>query len=495
MPIASGLDPQIENGTGLAIFPKIYRYPFRLRPDDDSLILDQAESVEQIDAITTVIRLRSDVRFHDVPPVNGRPVRAEDVVRSIQRYRDNPLVTSHTWHTSVLDIAEATDDRTVRVVTRRPYAWTLHELSGVAAGAIIPVEMLAADLTSVAIGSGPYQLDRFSPEFVRLRRSGGYVGDEPYVQAREWQIVADDAARDAAFASQAADLAPVNDHATATRLAGNSGRVQVDTTPALAYLSLGLRTDRPPFADPRAREAVDYALDRAAMIRGIAPQDGAVLGPVNQHLAGGFWSVPEPDVAAASRATEPLDARLAAARALLDASGATGARLRLQVTKEPQLLDVATLVRDNLQRVGLVVDLETLDLLTWFVNFRRADFDATLIAQPPYEWPDTPTRLYHSRGPDGAGSPFAFADAGIDALVERSSEELDRAARRALLLEAQRQMITARPMLQLLTNAAHTVAWGYVQGRRPELQGSAAAYDTGQWLDASGFAPTRPRDS
>ena len=117
--------PQIETGTGLAIFPRIYGYLLHIDPRDDTIIKDHALSVEQPDPTTYLFKLRPDLRFQDIAPVGGRNVTSEDIAASIVRYRDNPLVTSKTWHTTILDRVEAVDTSTVRVTTRRPYVYSL----------------------------------------------------------------------------------------------------------------------------------------------------------------------------------------------------------------------------------------------------------------------------------------------------------------------------------------------------------------------------------
>jgi ABC-type transport system substrate-binding protein len=127
-------------------------------------------------------------------------------------------------------------------------------------------------------------------------------------------------------------------------------------------------------------------------------------------------------------------------------------------------------------RGGVRVEVDVLPELQWFVNFRGGQFDATLISQLPYESPDSPTRFYYSKGIAGAGNMFGFADAAIDALVERSWGEAERETRRETLLEAQRLMLSARPMLQLFTSTGYTSAWGYVRDRDRTRLGSMAQY-------------------
>ena len=192
--------------------------------------------------------------------------------------------------------------------------------------------------------------------------------------------------------------------------------------------------------------------------------------------------MPASDVLAAHSGTVPIEERRASARALLEAAGAVGATFRLQVPKIPQLIDVATVVRQQLLAVGLETVLEELDLVVWFTNFRRGQFDATLISHLPYESPDIPTRFYHSAGPGGTGSMFAFAD-GTHRRADRALVGRDRprgppedAARGA---EAHALRAADDPAIH-----GHRLLDGVdlVRNRHPELIGSAAQYNYEQWI-------------
>ena len=486
LPIASGLDPQIETGTGLAIFPRLYGYLLHIDARDDTVAKDHVLSVEQPDPTTYIFRLRPDVRFTDIAPVGGRGVTADDVAASIIRYRDNPLVTSKTWHATVLEKIDAVDATTLRVTTRRPYVYTLAELGGLRAGAILPKELVqnSTDLSGFSVGSGPFRLDRVAPsERARIVRNDGYYrAPIPYLDAMEWTIFADDDARRSAFGAQRIDITPNHDSAEAGELAASSNDIESATEPSLACVSLALRADQPPFNDQRVRGAIDLAIDRDALIRDIAFGSGEVLGAVNPHLSDGYWSLPRAEVLAAHNGGVATEERRAGARALLEAAGAARASFKLQVANLPQMIDVATVVRQQLLTLGLDIVLQEIELIEWFTNFRRGQFQATVIGHLPYETPDIPTRFYHSAGPDGTGSPFGYADGTLDALIERSWGETDRPTRQRTLLEAQRLMLYARPMIQLFTSTGFSTAWKYVRNRHAELVGSAAQYNYEQWL-------------
>jgi peptide/nickel transport system substrate-binding protein len=478
--IAYGLDPHVEQGAGLAIFPKVYGYLLHIDPRDDAIVLDHAEGYEQPDATTLIVRLQPNIRFHDAASIGGaRAVTASDVVASIERFRANPLVVDKTWHATVLDRAEAVDEATLRVTLKRPYVYSLHELGAIGAGAIIPRELAdpATNIAKDAVGSGPFRADAIDVDggTARIVRNGAYFRQQANVDAMEWRVFASDEAKLTAFDRREIDVIPNRDKNEAGGLRG-SGEIDITSEPSLSYLSLGLRVDRPPFVDERVRRAIDMLLDRDELIRELAFGDGDVLGPVNPRIADGYWSLPRSEIAEARSASMTPEARAAEAMRLLAAAGAGELAFRLQVRDLPDLVDVAALVRNLLMRGGVRVEVEVLPELQWFVNFRGGQFDATLISQLPYESPDYPTRFFHSKGIAGAGNMFGFADAAIDALVERSWGEAERETRRETLLEAQRLMLSARPMLQLFTSTGYTSAWGYVRDRDRTRLGSMAQY-------------------
>lgn len=484
--LSYGLDPHLETAGGLAIFPKVYGYMLHVDPDDERLILDHASNVEQPDEKTFIVRLRDGIAFQDIAPVNGRNVAGDDVVQSIRRYREHQLVADKTWFTTVLDQIAA-NELSVLITTSRPNVYSLYQLGSINGGAIIPAEIIGDEdrLKTAGVGSGPFMiLGTGDGALIRLGRHDGYFRTPlPYLDGMDWQIFDANDAKVDAFRERKLDVSPLRNREEAEQMALASKKIAITSEPSLAYLSIGLKVDRPPFQDPRVREAIDIALDRQAMIRDITLQDGEIVGPVNQHMAQGFWSLPASEISAASWGGVPLEDRLRAARMLLAAGGADGATIRLQVAKVPELLDVASVVKEQLQRVGLTVLLETTDLLRWFLQFRTGEFEATLISHIPYETPDGPTRLYHSKGADGNGNSFGFSDPWIDALIERSWEQTDREERRGTLLQAQQMMLEARPMVHLFTSRSYSAAWSYVQNRKPELRGSLARYNYEQWLD------------
>jgi peptide/nickel transport system substrate-binding protein len=482
VPISYGLDPHLEQGGGLPVIARAYGYLFHVDSRDDSLILDHATSVEQPEPGVYVIQLGAR-RFHQSSPANGRAVTADDALLSMRRYRDHPLVTSKFWHTKMLGDHGASADGTILLRTARPYVYSLHEMGHINAGALLPREAVEsqADIRSGVSGSGPMLIAAASTAAEpQLARFDGY---EPpaLVDAMRWRVfdAVDQAA--AAFRDGAIDVWHAGDRGELA--AFDSDGINAFTEPGLSWTSVGWRVDRPPFADERVRRAIDMAIDRQALLSDASSPEGDIVGPVNGHLANGYWSLTRDEIVRARGGDLASEERTSQARALLDAAGVGGATIEMQVAETPELLDLAALVRQQLLPFRIDVTVVSLPLAAWFFNLRAGNFHATLINHSPYETPDASLRLYHSQGQEGTGNPFAFMSPAIDWLVEKSWAEDDRAQRQSTVRDAQRLMIEARPMVHLFSGTSYAVTQSYVRDSGLDLPGSLARYHYRQWLD------------
>jgi peptide/nickel transport system substrate-binding protein len=483
----TGLDPQTEAGTGLSIAARLYGYLLHVDPRDEGVLYDQAERLEQPDRTTYIFTLRPGLRLHDVEPVRGRELTAEDVVLSIERFRANPIATTKTFHTSVLDRVEIADaDRSVRVTTNRPYVYTLAYLGDIAAGAILPSEVVTDDISlyTTGLGTGPFRLETASPPgYARLVRHDGYYrAPVPYTDAMEWRLFDDERTQFEAMLRGEVEMVTAGAHAIAQSAAEEDNGVEISAEPSLSSLSVALRVDRPPFSDPRVRQALDLALDRDAMIQGISTGDGRLAGPVNSALGDAYWALDDGELREASGGDRPSQERRDAARYLLATAGVLEMPFALQIADTSTQRDVASVIKEQIEAAGWSVRVEPVDLLSWFTNLRRGSFEATLVNHLPYETPDIPLRFYHSLGPDASGNPLGYSDPAVDQLIERSWAETDRESRRTLVLDAQRRGLEARPMLHLFSGMGYSAARNIVRNRRSGLIGSLAQYNYELWL-------------
>jgi hypothetical protein len=200
---------------------------------------------------------------------------------------------------------------------------------------------------------------------------------------------------------------------------------------------------------------------------------------VSAALAGGYWALPREELDAASWGDRTADERLREVRALI-AAAAVDTAIDVQAPDLPEVADVAGIVEAQLRGAGFDVRIELMPLVRWFFNYRRGEFQATLISHPPSDTPDAALRLHHS---GGAGNPFGFRDAAIDAAIERTWGEEDRTARRETVLDVQRSLLEMRPQAHLFARRAYSAVRPYVRDSGLELPASLARYHYLQSLD------------
>ena len=123
------LDPA-QGGFAFIVFQRLYSYLHHIDGRTLEYIPDVATSYEQPDDLTYVFNLRPGVKFHNTPPANGRELTARDVAYSFNRLTEvlNPIDPG--FMSRVVDSAEATDDYTFRVTTKKPYSSAMQVMGG-----------------------------------------------------------------------------------------------------------------------------------------------------------------------------------------------------------------------------------------------------------------------------------------------------------------------------------------------------------------------------
>lgn len=393
-----------------------------------------AESWDNPDELTYAFTLREGLRFSD-----GTPLRASDVAASLQAVHARSWVAADTLH--ALASVEAGGPRRVIVRTRYPYPILLYRLPW---GVVLPEHALARDPVPT-VGTGPYRLESWLPGVrFELVRNAHYRGPAPAYARVRFEVVPDDAERVARVRTgqaQVADLVPLEQVDALRSVAG----LQVAAAPTTRVLFLVFDVTRPPFSDPRVREAFDLALDRRELSQRAL---SGLAGPASQAVAPTILgyddelAVTQPD-------------RVRARELLAEAGYAEGLEVRLDGPNNRYVNDRGLLaeVGRQLAEVGVRVSVNALDKAAFFelVGRRASAFHLTGWACETGEAGSLYEAKLHTRGAGRLGSDNTggFSDPVLDELVARqASAPLDERAQ--LLRQAARRTAELRPLLPLV---------------------------------------------
>ncbi|MCW3477290.1 ABC transporter substrate-binding protein [Limobrevibacterium gyesilva] len=316
------------------------------------------------------LTLRDGLRFHD-----GEPVRAQDVVPSLERWGRRDAFGSALL--AATDELRAESDRVVAIQLKKPFPLLADALgkSGVNMPCIMPERLARTDaMTKVTdpTGSGPY---RFVPgEWVPgsqavYRRFDGYVPRAdgvpsltagPKIARFErivWKIIPDAATAAAALQSGEVDWweRPTADTLPLLRR-GRGVRVQV-LDPAGALQFLRFNWLHPPFDNPAIRRAILGAVNQTDYMMAAGGNDPAMW---NDHCGAFCPGTPLASEVGMEALTGPRD--IERVKRDLAAAGYRGERVVFMgVSDVPEIQAITEVAADMFRRIGLNLDYQVAD--------------------------------------------------------------------------------------------------------------------------------------
>jgi peptide/nickel transport system substrate-binding protein len=237
---------------------------------------------------------------------------------------------------------------------------------------------------------------------------------------------------------------------------------------------IGMNAGRPPFNDPRVRQAVDLAINRQAMIRQIAFGDGKLNGPI--PWGNEFWALSQEELAA----TYVHD--VGEARRLLNAAGISNASIGHVITTAlPLGREVGQTFKEQMKEIGIEVNIEVLEQNAFIERvFQKQQFDTCGFDWFPVLDPTVSLRFVDKD--DLFARVFSFNEPGIAPLYEATQSTFELDARKAAMDELQRAVLKAHgPVLHLFDPYQYNLWWPWVHEWRPENT-ELNGYNNDIWL-------------
>lgn len=389
-------------------------------------------------------KLRDGVTFHD-----GTPFNADAVVANFARHLDTKrgLAASGRLRT-FLDSVTKVDDSTVLFTLKKPYPAFLNLLTTGASLMVSPTADKAGTLDSKAVGTGPYKMVQYKTgEFVLEEKYPGYWGNKAAgPDDLKWTWSAEPSVMNMALQAGEADVINPVPPQFATQLKNNP-KFQLHESPGSAVFWVALNTDLKPLSDVRVRQALNFATDRAGLVRAI--MSGFAI-PANSPLA--------PVTAGYDKTLDPYPLNLEKAKALLKEAGVPDG-FTMSIALQGQDARIGQVLQSMWAKIGVKLDVRQMESGVWskaaFADQagKKADNTGAVLASwsSGVNGADLQLRpLYYSKSfaPGGANLGF-FNDPKLDEMLDKAASTQDENARNAIYVEAQKEINQQAPQVLL----------------------------------------------
>lgn len=408
-----------DNTGGAANTVKLMMYRGLMSYDaSGKLQTEIAESVEWQDPKTAVFKLRANAVFHD-----GSPVTAADVIFSLSEITKEGSSAYLKSDLNIIAETKALDDKTVQITLNSPSAIFLDLM----ASYCCPV-ISAKSTTDKVIGAGPFTMKGSEKGvYIELQRFPDYfMADQPKVDGIRFVAYADENLRYAALEAGDVDLIEYLPWTQFDAVEASDTLKMKSTLGPFMFLLFNVTQG--PFADPKVRRAVGYAIERQDVVDAAFAGRGVPLyGLPNPQ--GSPFDLTDPH----HQWTYDTDK----AKALLAEAGyPNGFDCRLLATATYGMhQDTASVVQAYLAMIGINA---TLDLPDWGSRVsagKEGKYDIAVHGTSGnYNDPDALWSLLYSGNPSYLQS-YGFKSERIDALLEKGRAEVDPAKRKGIYQE------------------------------------------------------------
>ena len=450
-----------------AAYNRLFRYAF----DEKGVIVpDLADSWDiSDDGLTYNISLRDGIKFHTISgtPGSGSDLGCEDVVHSLDKYRDTDQSRRAGDVGAIESVACGADAQDVVIKLSQSDAGLISML---AAGwsSVFPSELPFEDLKTTVIGTGPFVWQGYTKGGKgELTKNEDYWRDGlPYMDGIEDIVFGEETASFAAFRAKQLDINSLMQYLYPEEgriLKEQDPNINVSIIPRLWWHGVAGQLGDPIWGDPNVRKAFNLGLDRALSTQ-ILNQGAGDTGGWQPPWS--KWSLPrgELDSMIGKKDSSDMEARREEARALLQESGYGPGELKLTWlvlnTRESRL--TPQFAQDQFKQIGVEIVQDIVDRAAYTDRQDRRDFQ--IISAGGVAPVLNPSLFYSNIFRCDAPSNFSdYCDSEFDNMYNVQLSELDEAKRQDLIWEMERKLFNDLPRIQVRWVAEGMAWWPWVK--------------------------------
>ena len=451
-------------GAGLA-YSRLFK--FDTVNNNSTVVCDLCDRWEQTAPLTFKIFLRDDVTWHNLPPLNGRSLTAQDVIYSLNRqattdYANSPLLSNITEFTAV-------GEREILIRLKSPDAEVLEKLAD-SHSRIVAKDMvdLNGDLRKgPTVGSGPWIASEVHADNTILTANTDYYNDQfPYLDGIHIQVIPSESVRVAGMRSKIIDLVQASHNSIADARKRFEDIEYIGIENPAAGVEIALNTNRSPMDDQAVREAIMFTLNPYPLLG--RPSIG-----LPSHKS--RWGI----ISEFENRFNDLDA----ANALITTANLKPTNSIIIKVGEfgQEYIDQATEIATGLASVGMRAEVERVSTRVFGDEVWIAgNYDIMVGAPPPIS--STTAYLFAVHHSDGPWNTTGYSNPEIDRLIEAQAREYDSAKRGDLMLEIQQLILDGSHRFMATTRTTHWMLWDHVNDFEPNTPRGDTDFLTRIWL-------------
>ncbi|ETP69034.1 glutathione ABC transporter substrate-binding protein [Planococcus glaciei] len=457
---AVGLSPTMTNDSVSSnVMTQIYENLFERNPETMELEPKLAESYENPDDLTWVIKLKEGIKFQD-----GTDFNAEAVKYSFDKLRDPATAAPRASLLEPVDTVTAIDETTVEIKTKYPYGPLLAALSHSNAAIISPTADEKQDLMQNPVGTGPFKFVSWNQgDEIVLEKNPDYWNGEVALDQVKFKVVPEISTAISMLQTGEVNFLDALPPEQISRIEGleNVEVTKQEGTPVY-YLTFNHSRERN--QNPDFRKAVASAVDRDAFVEklnGLGVRSDSILGPKV------FGYTEEAD-----NAGTPYDPELA--KQLVQENGFGNEPIKLLAANRDNFILMAEIVQSQLTEAGFKVEIETMEWATFLDTARGGEYDMTFLSWSNVT-SDGSEMFYPNFHSDNVGNSnrAQYSNPEFDKLVEASRTTIVPEEREKFLAEANQFMLD--------DNAAIVMYHGVVTSATEKSIKGLKVDPNGQW--------------
>lgn len=464
-------------GPGI-VFSRLFRLDNGIGVELPSRIVecDLCSSWNLLNPKTLEVHLRADIHWQNIHPVNGRLIKPEDVVMSLEH-----LLRVHSEFDDTISNIKKIEPITsgVRIYLKTPDPDILISLANGSAK-IFPSEYFTEPemLSGKFVGTGPWVIDVSDPKsrFEFHANQTYFEKGYPYLDGLRILVIKDDATRLAAFKNGILDVEEFPSDSFQRYL---SLHPEIKSSSYVDYgsgMNLFLNTKSFPFSDVRVRKALFFSLDPWRLNQGTGGNSSIVSTGLPLLESG--WLL-EPEIWESN-----FNDQVRARQLLVEAKQESHSPVDLFVADfGDSYLRYAERLAQQVENVGFGISITVLNPSDYLTTvWRDREFSIALGPNPPTNTPNT--YLWNTLHSQGRWNISGYHEKVLDQLIDKQSGEWNFSLRGNLIKSIQIHMLENAVSFMPATNAHIWAWWPRVQNLRLNFANSEYIFWSRVWLES-----------